>query len=64
MAAGLGAFLLYVQQNLAAGGVVTVQSSGMGFGGGSRYRTPATTASRGISNLKSLQAMKRNRRMR
>jgi hypothetical protein len=62
MPAGLGAFLLYVYQNNATPPVVA-PAPVMGFGGGTRYRTPATTASRGLSNLKSLQAMKQNRRM-
>jgi hypothetical protein len=64
MPAGLGSFLLYVQQNLQAGSIVTVQSSGMGFGGGSRYRTPATTASRGLTVSPQMKSMKKFRRMR
>ena len=70
MAAGLGAFLLYVYQNNATPAMV-VPAPVMGFGSGTRYRTPATTASRGslpamkeASTLMRLQAMKRNRRMR
>jgi hypothetical protein len=62
MAGGLGSFLLFVPLNNAT--QPPIVTSGMGFGGGSRYKTPATTASRGLTVAPQLKPMKKFRRMR
>jgi hypothetical protein len=62
MPAGLGGYIPMMFQNDAVT-PVTSTATLMGFGSGSRYRTPATTASRGLTVSPPMQQLKKHRRM-